>query len=936
MSGAWYSKSIKRTLEELSVDPGGGLDRRAVRARRRQYGANDIFALPQKPYRSYLAHLLTDIPTILLVLILLLAIVFEEKYTLILSLVLIALHITAAVAGYARAKRVFDTMGNQALPTAKVLREGKLFLIKQKHLVPGDIIYLSAGDIVPCDARLIETEEVQVLETAVTSVGHAVQKSAEYIGYGDVAPSGRRNMVFASSVITAGRAKAVVCEIGQHTLICKLEKNRPLVSHEDMGMLTALQRLSRIWSVCMLVLVFLLTGFHLMMGASEDLLSAFLTALSLAVGAMSEYYMPFALLIVACGIYAAVRKYRGMQSGAMIKNIGKLDRLRGVNTLVLPLEGIFTSPDHTVDSIYVNGRFYETEQLTGENASPALLHTVRMALLSTGLYGADALKQNNLSGNNVYSPEEDSIIRLADRVGIYNHTLEEQYPLLEHRGIGTLNELETSIMRGNGMNLSAVRGDPAILLDRCSVYRAGDRLMPLDGATRSELMATALSLMKRSYRVIAVASGSTEFSKVVRPSIIQKNLVFEGFLAIRRHLLDGALQSIKKCRENGIRVVLLADRDPAAYGIARALDLVKGEEEVLSGATLAGMKEGIWRLGLKNYTLYTDLSLAQKQMLLDACRQEGETVMVVAKSISEISLFRHAAIGVAGSVTPIDAIGPMGLDMTSRNIPVFGKESDGRLGFCDALKFASDVIISEADAYGRGGFHAVTRAIASARDIYAALHRAIRFLLMTQTARLTFVIFSILFASPLLTPTQILYTGLIGDFLGIALIAFSARGKEISPDCAPRVGNLPRVRDLLLPHLLCPLFGMAFALLTIGLTFLLLPGIGISLTGAERASVTFLAMALFELFAVGYADLGPLWRRPLRIRRMTAMTVLAEGTVLLLCFLLPGFGHLFDFTPPGSVVLLALAGLLVAVSLIGMLWRILRRRRKPDGAEHTL
>ena len=197
MAEKWYDKSIKQTELRLETDASRGLTREVVAKRRRLEGDNDVYPLPKKTFRTYVAHLLTDYTSLLMLVTLLIAAVFEETENLLIMFLILATYYIIMLFSYVKAQKVLESMGMSALPNAKVLRSGRIFMIKQKQLVRGDVIYVSAGDIVPCDASLVESSGLEVLEVNVTSVTHAVRKDATFINYHDISPAQQKNIIFA-------------------------------------------------------------------------------------------------------------------------------------------------------------------------------------------------------------------------------------------------------------------------------------------------------------------------------------------------------------------------------------------------------------------------------------------------------------------------------------------------------------------------------------------------------------------------------------------------------------------------------------------------------------------------------------------------------------------------------------------------------------------
>ncbi|MBQ4064802.1 MAG: hypothetical protein IJD10_01740, partial [Clostridia bacterium] len=290
MAEKWYDKSIKQTEFRLQTDASCGLDREQIVRRRRQYGENDIYPTPKKSFKTYIAHLLTDYTSLLMLITLVIAAVFEETENLFVMLLILATYYAIVIFTYVKAQKVLEGMGRSALPNAKVLREGRLRMVKQKQLVRGDVIYVSAGDIVPCDARLVESSGLEVLEVNITGVAHAVKKDAKFVDYHDIAPAQQKNMLFASTIVTKGTGRAICCETGADTLVSAMGKNLPIVSHERLEVIERVGSFCKKWTLVMTTMVLVLTVTDLVVGGSlgKGIFGSFMTGLSLAVASMSE------------------------------------------------------------------------------------------------------------------------------------------------------------------------------------------------------------------------------------------------------------------------------------------------------------------------------------------------------------------------------------------------------------------------------------------------------------------------------------------------------------------------------------------------------------------------------------------------------------------------------------------------------------------------
>ncbi len=780
MAENWYDKSIKQIEERLDTDLSLGLRREAVEKRRKVDGPNDVYPVTQTSFLTYLRHLLTDYTSILMLVTLLIAAVFEETENLLAMFLITVIYYGISLFLYVRSQRLLEGMGTYALPNAKVLRGGKLRMMKQLQLVRGDVIYLAAGDIVPCDARLVESEELEVLEVSVTSVTHAVRKDASFIDYHDLEPARQKNMVFASSIVTRGHGKAVCCEIGKDTQVCLLKKNLPAVSQERAEILDRIGSFCKRWSLVMTALILLLTVADILFvrDGGRGIFGSFMTGICLSVASMSEFYTAFATVVLACGVYAAVNKRKDVNRGALVKNTAKLEEIKSLTCLIVPKEAAFNVRDMRLGKVYANGdSFIPGEHGYQRNASRVL----RYALLSTGLYGAGKLIENNRRGENIYSPEEEAILKAAEDCGEYNIGLEKRYPLLQHLGKNADNRFETSLVRYENGFFTALRGEYRAILPLCRYYTEDSRTYEMTPEKRNEFQIAAEQLARESYRVIAVASKDTIYNNLKRLSACQSDMTLEGFLAIREPTLPGAAKNVLRCRNAGIKVLMLCpDVSESNAILADSLGIASSPEKIVSGEELKKMKEGLFRANLDIYTVYQGLNLAQKRLLVRFLQEKGEKVGVLCSDLDEIILMKDADVGFSESITISDKAGKAGIDLVGRNVPVFAKEVDGAGGYgCEALKFVSDVIVSEADRAGTGGFNAMVDAILCSKSVYYNLYRMLKYAIVSQTARLALVILSMVFGITALSPVQILFCGLAVDFAALIVIAFERSGPPI-------------------------------------------------------------------------------------------------------------------------------------------------------------
>ncbi len=889
MTENWYNLTEEQLAARLNTDFVAGLSHKKVKHRARQLGANLLYPVPKASFRSYLRQVLTDFTSILLLLVALLAACFGNVTVGVTVAVMLLIHYGLTVAVYIKAQKVLEGCGSFSVPTAKVLREGKLYLIPAGQLVPGDVVLLSAGDVVPADCRLIKGESLTVLEGTVTDCVEPVAKSVGALSKAGVGYEKQTNMLFATSILMTGTARAAVCDIGDDTAVRQLKRSAAPVTHEQLGVFAVLRSYCKRWSLIMLALAFGLTIADLFLGLqSRSLFDIFLTGLSLCVAAMSELYLAFGFVIVAFGVFDAREDLAAFQNGVIYKNVEKLGTLKDIDCLILPKTGCFTVRRQQVEKVYREGRFFDLSEPEGKSKKEELL---RYAVLSTGLYGTGRLTLNNMSGSNVYTPEEDAIIAAAEAAGVYNISLDEQYPLVGHRGVDAGSLMHTTMAFYDGEAIVSVRGEVDTVVDRCHFYTEKGLVYHMTAEKANELKIAAQMMTKQSFHMVAVATKVSAYQNLDVIGAAQSALVFEGFLAIREPLTAGTGLELDRCRSAGIHVVMLCD-DISENNrcTAEAAGLVTDRDQILTGPEMDLMGDGVLRINIRRYRLYEGLSLPQKQRLIRILRESGCRVAYLGSQPADLAPMLEADYCFASAPATMDKKGRAVLTALSRAVPVQPKGAAGHRG-CQAVCCRADALIAESDL-GGGGVLAVTDAIGRAKNIYKNLHRMVQYLLVSGLMRFFVVLYSVFTHDILMSPVQILFTGLAVDFSAVLIIAFERPGLKILLCRENTEGALLRpFRGGL--HLM--LFALFSAVCTVALPRLA-AAFGV-IGGDAISTVVFIGILFSQVMVLCEIkkDSG-LFVADFAVNRLFLLLVLLLAVTLAAGMLLPGFGVLLGLS----------------------------------------
>lgn len=782
----WYDYSPEEAAEALGSDLYTGLTAEEARRRRFEKGNNVIFPhpIPKGNLFGYLKHITLNPLTILLMLTSVLTAFFSDPATSLVILLLLFAGYASIIFVYVKAQQIFARMSEYSLPYAKVIRRGELYIVRQENLVPGDVILLAPGDIVPADARLIDAQELYLIESGITDAKGAVKKNASFSDYRNLEPHQQINMVFASTIVARGRGRAIVCHTGTDTLVCRTHKNRPAVRYDKLETFDKLHKISYLFSLFSVLTVFLLTLVNLITHRLE-VLSGFITLLALSVAALSEFYTAFSRIVVASGIFSAIRQDKRGTKGALIKNADKLATLSGVSAVFIPPEVLLSERDMRLAGTMTDGESFadfDPKAMTEPSAN-----LLRYAILSTGIYGTDHLVELHRAGEIDFSFEEDAIIKAGQRSGIWNPQLAHDYRLMEHcrRDDSPFDPLycDLTLVRHADQRLLIVRGDPQQVLGLCSHYTdESGRPRILTAVHRQKILTLAEQKMRGGYQLTAIATTLAPCSRIADLGSLDRQLTLEGLLSLEQPLLPECAKTVEKLRDAGIKVILFSPEEGKRYSaLAQSLGIIESEKEnAVTADQLSQMSDEALLKNFKQYTLYQGLSLSMRRTVLKLWKAAGETVLYVGRELSEITVIREADVGATQALTLSGKMQRKLSSPTGQKVSVqFSQSVDGALNGCDALRFVADVVLSMVESDGSGGIAALADSISTARSIFRNLRRMASYLAASLTARLMVTLFGFALGSLWITPVQLLFWGMIVDLFVVLTLALNSSADEL-------------------------------------------------------------------------------------------------------------------------------------------------------------
>ncbi|MBE6608194.1 MAG: cation-transporting P-type ATPase [Ruminococcaceae bacterium] len=763
MAERWHDKTAAEVEELTGSDIQNGLSPEIARERLDKNGRNDVFPIEHRSMTGYMADFSTNGLSLLLVLVSLISIFFKEYLLAISAVILIGVSYFVTFMAYYSSRILLERAARNSLPNAKVIRGGKLITVKQDEIVTGDVIQLSAGDIVPCDARIVSVNHLYIVETGITDGVGSIEKQSDFVEYRNVPPHMCFNMAWASTIVTKGSGRAIACEVGKNTLVRRTGKNKPAAEYHKLAIFDTLRKIGGKMSLFYIASAFIISLVGLMPFFGGNSLVTLLVALSLGAAGLSEFLMLFGYIIVACGLFDSLSRKKQTEKGSLIKNADRLDTLKKVDTVIIPPEALYSKRGMSLEKAYVSGTLYDASQ---SDFADNCLRLLKYAVVTTGLYGQNKLASASEDSGEAYTFEEDAILRAAFESGVYNTSLESEYPLIEFRRKNDYNRLDTALVRFNGDNTVLLRGEVNEVLSYCTHYYENGRIFRLGPIERSKIEVEATQLMRQAYRVVAVASKNSRFNSLTKLRDSQNDLIFEGFIALIEPILPGVSQTVARLRNAKMNVVLFCDDvSEKDYQIARAIGIVSSRENVITGEKLRELdldESGSPDKNIMKYTMFEGMSVSDKELAIKKIKENGSTVAFLGNKLNEITLLKEADIGMTEC-----------LKLTGTN------EENLEYNGCEALRFVSDAVVTMVDMDSSGGLNSVADVIGSAKNINNNIDRMLRYLISAQSIRAVIVLWSLLIGKFILSPLAILALGLVFDFFAALIMAFKKPTKRI-------------------------------------------------------------------------------------------------------------------------------------------------------------
>jgi Ca2+-transporting ATPase len=794
-----------------------------------------------------------------------------------------------ATATERQAEHTILGLSDYALKPVPVIRAGQRRLVDPVELVPGDLLLIERGMLVPADARLTAGDDLTVNESALTGEALPVHKAAEIMLPPDTGLPDRLNMIFRGTAITGGSGTALVTATGSSTEIGRVQQLLGAVRPPETPIQRQLGDVERELIIINGLICAAVFGLGLLRG--QGLLPMLRSAIALAVAAIPEGLPAVATTTLALGIQDMRRR------NVLVRKLEAVETLGAIEVIGLDKTGTLTENRMATVAFDAGGASlrHDGGRLThGEKAADEPTRAIVRRLLEVAALCSEAIVRVTPEGFSVEgTPTESALVEAALAFDIDVAKLRASARVLATVGRGDgRKRMSTLHATANGGRLLCVKGDPVEVLARCSACCAAG-IAPLDEEARASVLKANDRMAGQALRVLGVAVG--EAGGDPRD---ERDLVWLGLAGIANPIRPSVPPALKQLRKAGIRPVMITgDQSATAFAIARELNLAyDGELKVLEAGQIAGLAPDVLTALAAQPQVFARVSPVDKLNIVKALQADGHIVAMTGDGINDSPALRAANVGIA--------MGGAGTDVARE---------------------VADIVLAGDDLDG------IIEAVRLGRATYANIRKVLRYLVSTNASETIVMLGAALFggAAPL-TPMQLLWLNLASDPLPALALGLEPPEPDVldEPPHDPRAPILTRAdfRRILREGAVLGTSALAGYLLAGGAT------------GAARARmIVFHGLTLSQIVhgiscrSETHGIEAVLFRPP---NPTLYGAVAASGALQLAVQLFPVTRRLFGLVPLGLGECLGIAGMVmastVANSLIGYLVRDDLGPRRPS------
>jgi Ca2+-transporting ATPase len=675
-----------------------------------KYGYNQLNEEKKLSTMQVFISQFKDFLVIILIIASIISIISGNVESAVVILVVIIINAILGTVQHLKAEESISSLKNLSAPKSKVLRDGEKVEVLSKYLVPGDIVFVEAGDVVPADGRVIESFSLLINESSLTGESEGVEKISSVIDKDELALGDQKNMVFSGSLVSYGRGVILVTTTGMKTELGKIASLLEATKEKQTPLQVSLDNFGKKLSIGIIILCILVFGINILHGVK--LLDSLMFAVALAVAAIPEALSSIVTIVLAIGTQKLSKE------NAIIKNLKSVESLGCVSVICSDKTGTLTQNKMTVKKVYINNEVFNEKDLNVNGMGENLL--IKEAILC------------NDATSEIGDPTEIALVNLSEIH--YNQSgkeLKNRYPRISEIPFDSDRKLMSTVHNIDGKVMMFTKGALDSILPKTKKILVNGEVRDITSEDIKNIEKVNMEFAQTGLRVLTFAYQVLESEKEITRED-EDNFIFIGLTAMIDPPREESKEAVAKCLTAGIKPVMITgDHKITATAIAKEIGIYKDGDNVMEGVDVEKLSDDELLEKVASTSVYARVSPEHKIRIVTAWQRLGKICAMTGDGVNDAPALKRADIGIAMGITGTEV-----------------------------SKDAASMILTD------DNFSTIVKAVTTGRNIYANIKNSIRFLLSGNTAGILAVLYSSLVGLPVIfAPVHLLFINLLTDSL---------------------------------------------------------------------------------------------------------------------------------------------------------------------------
>ncbi|MEG1311164.1 MAG: cation-translocating P-type ATPase [Romboutsia sp.] len=729
----FYKKEYKEvlTLFESQIE---GITLKLANERIKKEGYNELQEKEKKSVWKLFIESFKD-PLVIILLIAALVQVFLGE--IVESSIIFAVLILNSILGVIQTKKSegsLDSLKQLSVPNSKVIRDSRKITVSSRDIVTGDIVILEAGDYVPADGRIIESQALKVVEGMLTGESEPVLKHNEKID--EESPLGeQKNMVFSGSMVVYGRAIYVVTGCGMNTEVGKIANLLDNAENKQTPLQKKLDDFGKKLGIGIVALSAVIFSVQVFRGS--DIAHSFMFAIAIAVAAIPEALSSIVTIVLSMGTNTMAKKQ------AIIRKLPAVETLGSTSVICTDKTGTLTQNKMTVVDSYM----YGVEQLVLEdNIAGKEVALDNMQVQEIALYLASTLCNDSDvtdEGVEIGDPTEIALRNYLEKNNLSYKKLRKKYNRLSELPFDSERKLMSTVNKIDNDTIMFTKGAPDVVFNRCKYVLNNGELLHITSDIINEYNKINEEFSNKALRVLAFATKNIKNEKIVLED--EDDLTLIGLIAMIDPPREEVYEAVSDAKRSGIKTVMITgDHKTTAAAIAKDIGIMEDGDLALTGQELDSLSDLELDNNLDKISVYARVSPENKIRIVKAWQRKGKVTAMTGDGVNDAPALKQADIGISmGSGTEV-------------------------------AKDASAMILLD------DNFATIVKAVEVGRTVYNNIKKSVTYLFAGNLGGIIAILFAVManWSNPF-TTLQLLFINLVTDSLPAIALGLEKSEKNI-------------------------------------------------------------------------------------------------------------------------------------------------------------